>query len=833
MSRLDIPQLLAIGEQSFRSGNHAAARSIFEQILATQPRHSRASECLAYILGRAGQGQAAQRLLEVACEDPDCSAEALYYLGASYLHQDRAPLAIPCFERALRKAGDFFEGLHELGTAQSRVGDFAGALSSYQQAARLNPKSFQAHFNLGRMHDELRQFAAAADSYGRAIALQPDFAPAWSNRGIARSELQQHTQALADHEQATRLDPGDPEAWTNQAVTLGHLGRHQEALACYDRALQIRPDDARAWSNRGVTLDALRRHGEALACHARATQAAPDDAQAWANQALALHHLGRHEEALSQLDRALSLAPGLARAWADQGIVQAHVKRYEQALASYDRALQLRPDDAETLTNKGVALSMLGRRAEGLALFEQALAIRPELDYLLGQAVNAQISMCQWNGLAARLDDLAARIRAGARAIAPFPALAVFDVPELGLRAAATWARDKHPVAAMHPVAGQKQRADRIVVGYYSADFHDHATSYLMAEFFERHDRRRFELVAFSFGPDVDDASRRRLVATFDRFLDVRSDSDEAIARRSRELGVDIAVDLKGFTLDGRPGIFAQRAAPIQVSYLGYPGSTGADFMDYVLADAVVVPEGDEPFYSEKIVRLPFSYQVTDTRRAVSPSPPSRREAGLPEQGIVLCCFNNNYKITPETFDSWTRILRRVEGSVLWLLAADAAAVANLRREAVARGIAAERLVFAKFAPLADHLARYRLADLFLDTLPYNAHTTGSDALWCGVPVVTLQGRAFAGRVAASLLHAVGLQELVTHSRQDYENLAVALASDPVRLGELRRRLEAERQTAPLFDTARSTRAIEAAYEEMVRRHRAGLPPEHLRIPAS
>ena len=806
------------------------ARAVFQQVLMEQPRHPRANECLAFIEVRAGNPVVAHRHLALACEDGSASAQALFLLGSSWLQREEFAQAAACFERATQRAGDFFEGWHELGTARSRLGDVRGALDAYGKAAELNPRSFQVFFNLGRMHDELGEFAQAIESYGRAIALQADFAAAWTHRGIDLSELGRHDEALANHERATALDPADPEAWTNQAVTLGHLGRHAEALVSHARALALQPDQAHYWSNKAVTLEALRRPGEALSCHDRAVSLAPGSAEAWTNRAHALHLLGRNDDALAQLARAIELQPTLARAWADRGIVLATSGRHAEAVAHYERALQLEPGHAQTLTNQGMALSQLGRRVEALACFQEAMRHEPATDYLLGHVANARMSICDWTDWQTELETLAGRIRAGAKAIAPFSALALFDAPDLALLAARTWVADKHPPAGMEASIPARPPGAKIVLGYFSADFHDHATSYLMAEFFERHDRERFELVAFSFGPDLLDNSRRRLLAAFDRFIDVRSQADEAVARLSREVGVDVAIDLKGFTLESRPGIFACRAAPVQVSYLGYPGTTGAAFMDYVLADHQVIPAGDEPFYTEKVIRLPHSYQVNDTRRPVAGRRWTRQEAGLPEQGTVFCCFNASYKIAPSTFDSWMRILRRVEGSVLWLYEGDRAASTNLRREAAARGVAPDRLVFAGHLPAAEHLARYQLADLFLDTLPYNAHTTASDALWRGVPVLTLRGKAFAGRVAASLLHAAGLSELVTDSAAAYENLAVALALEPARLGELRRRLAAQNPSAPLFDTARTTRAIEQAYMEIVHRQRSGLPPDHLDI---
>jgi predicted O-linked N-acetylglucosamine transferase (SPINDLY family) len=369
--------------------------------------------------------------------------------------------------------------------------------------------------------------------------------------------------------------------------------------------------------------------------------------------------------------------------------------------------------------------------------------------------------------------------------------------------------------------------AGRIHIGYFSADFHEHATSYLIAQLFELHDRSRFRITALSFGPPSSSAMRRRLHAACDEFIDVRSEADADIATRARRLAIDIAVDLKGFTQDSRIGIFAHRAAPLQVNFLGYPGTLGAPFMDYLIADRTLIPEGAETGYAEKIIFLPDSYQVNDATRAIASKTYTRRELHLPDAGFVFCCFNNAYKILPATFECWMRILRQVEGSVLWLLGDNAAMIRNLRREAANRGVSRERLIFASRTDLAAHLARHAGADLFLDTLPCNAHTTASDALWAGLPVLTCPGGSFAARVAASLLQAIGLPELIAPTPQRYEEIAVALATDPEALAAVRSRLRAQRLSAPLFDTPRYCRHLEQAFADIDARRRAGLPPEH------
>jgi predicted O-linked N-acetylglucosamine transferase (SPINDLY family) len=438
--------------------------------------------------------------------------------------------------------------------------------------------------------------------------------------------------------------------------------------------------------------------------------------------------------------------------------------------------------------------------------------------------------MCAWDGVERDVAELVSRIERGVRATPPFSLLALVDSDTLQRRAAEIWIEGDRDKESRLPALPRRPRKSRIRVGYFSADFHEHATAFLVAQLFERHDRERFELIAFSFGPDKSDAVRARLRAAFDTFLDVRLRSDAEIALLSREQQIDIAVDMKVYTQQGRPGIFAHRAAPMQVSYLGYPGTSGAPYMDYLIADRALIPAERRGGYSERVIYLPDSYQPNDRQRQIADVELSRRDLGLPDGAFVFCSFNGAYKLTPQVFDIWVRILQAVPGSVLWLLAAQETVVANLRREAAARGLDVDRLIFAPPMVPPAHLARLRAADLFLDTLPCNAHTSASDALWAGLPFLTCAGKSFAARVGASLLGAVGLPELITSSAEEYEALAVELASHPERLAALRDRLRLNRPTAPLFDIDSYTRHLEAAYTEMYERHHSGLPPDDIHI---
>ncbi|MGD0193213.1 MAG: tetratricopeptide repeat protein [Rhizomicrobium sp.] len=634
--------------------------------------------------------------------------------------------------------------------------------------------------------------------------------------------------------------PGDPLAQRNLGFALSLLGQHEEALESYDRAISLKADFANAHFNRGVALNALGRHEGALRAYDEAIRADQHYAEAHNNRANTLNELRRHADALDAADRAIRLSPGFAEAYTNRGVALIGLTQFENALTSLDRATAIDARFWPAYANRGNALGELGRWDESLASYEQAMALNPfyaECDRIIdnardgallpGHALLAALAICKWEGIEQRLADIAFRVNHGQSVSPPFPLLLASTQPELQKAAA-----EIHVRSADIAVAPDVAAHDRIRIGYFSADLHDHATAYLTAELFEKHDRTRFELFAFSFGPKTGDAMQLRLMRAFDHFIDVRNMSDGDVANLARRAGIDIAVDLKGFTLGARHRIFEHRAAPVQVNWLGYPGTMGADFIDYLIADPVVIPPECCTHFTEKIVWLPDTYQSNDTRRAISGHVFTRADAGLPPAGFVFCCFNNCFKILPETFGRWMRILSRVDGSVLWLLEDNASASANLRREAAARGIDATRLVFAGRVPRADHLARQALADLFLDTLPYNAHTTASDALWAGLPVLTLREQTFASRVAASLLTAVELPELITSTGEEFESLAVELAGNPEKLASLKTRLAANRFTAPLFDIRRFTRHIETAYTTMMERCRSGLPPAHISIPA-
>lgn len=614
-----------------------------------------------------------------------------------------------------------------------------------------------------------------------------------------------------------------------RAVAHHQDGEFEQARALYESFLSRQPKHAGVLHLLGLIAAQTGEQERAVSLMAEATRIQPGNPIFHYNLGLALHQLRRFEEALKNYDEVIAINPNHAEAHSNRGAALKDLRRFDEALASFDVALALKPALVEALRNRGGTHLEMKRLPDAIADFQAALALNPSMPWLFGQYLYAKMMVCDWSEFHDNRLKLAAGIAASENITIPFAVLGLIDDPALQLAAAAAWTTAEIRKPTSRPTFATRKTPAKIRLGYYSADFRAHATSYLMAEMLESHDRERFELYAFSFGSQVEDLMQRRVASAFRQFIDVDRGGDAEVAELSRRLEIDIAIDLKGLTADARPGLFAARCAPIQVSFLGYPGTMGAEFIDYIVADRVVLPADAQRYFIEKAVYLPGAYQPNDSKRAVSDRALTRSDVGLPEAGFVFCCFNNNYKITPEAFDIWMRVLKAVTGSVLWLLEDNPVAAANLRREADIRGISGDRLIFAQRLPLDEHLARQKLADLFLDTFPCTAHTTASDALWAGLPVLTLLGRSFASRVAGSLNLALDLSELVVSSSGAYEARAIELASTR-ELGALRQKLEQKRASAALFSGELFARRIEAAYEIMHRRHAASLPPEVIEI---
>ncbi len=672
------------------------------------------------------------------------------------------------------------------------------------------------------------KLAEAVSLLREVLAANPDAADCLGLLGLALAQMGRLDDSVVPLKRAAALEPSSLSHNYTLANVLLMCNRHEEALPYHEAATRIDPKNYWAQVNFGISLSKLRRHQDAIARFQRAIALHSAHPAAWLNLGNSQREIGQHDTAMTSYDTALKQAPDFADIHYNRAIALVALKRVDEAIASYERAINLRKDYAEAYYNLGDLLREQRRIDAAVKIYQALYSFAPDFHQTKGQLLHTRLDGCIWRDLDDLYNQIEQDIRAGRNTVQPFVLQAICESEALLAQCAQTVSGQQYPAGgrpADTPASADKQTPSvkpqtdpsHIRIGYLCGEFRHQATSLLLAGIYEHHDRQRFRIYAFDSGYDDGSATRRRLEAAFDEMVDISSMSDLAASNAIRSRGIDILVNLNGFFGFSRQGVFALKPACVQVNFLGFPGTIGADYIDYLIADTIVIPESSRQHYSEQIAYLPQCYQPNDRSRVVSERPITRTELGLPEDGFVFCCFNNNYKILPTVFSSWMRILTAVEGSVLWLLRDNPTAEVNLRREAAARGVDPARLIFAERWPSDEHLARHRQADLFLDTLPYNAHTTGSDALWAGLPVLTCRGTTFPGRVGASLLHAVGLPELVTPTLEAYEKRAIELASDRAQLSRIRERLEQGRLTAPLFDTARYAQDLERLYESLLR----------------
>ena len=690
------------------------------------------------------------------------------------------------------------DAVFELGIAYAKANRFMEALAIFCCLQLYKNNDVRIPYNLGLIYSLQGKHQLALAAYDLALKIQPDDVEVLINKGSTCNDIKNYVLALDALERATKIRSDIPEAWSNKGIALNNLDFYQESINAYKEAIKLNPSYHEAWSNKSVPLSKLKRFSEALeAC-----------------------------------DKAISLKPDYAEAHYNKGNTLYELKRFDEAIVHYDKALSLKPDYHEAWTNKGNTLNELKRYGEAIAHYDKALSLKPDIDWVDGDLLHTKMKICSWSGLAESLGDISKKVMANEKVISPFALLALNDDALLHKKCSEIFAEAKYPSnLTLGPILKYAKK-EKIRIAYFSPDFRSHPISLLTAELFEIHDRSRFDVFAFSLQKaSIRDDTNLRLRNGFDRFIDVDEMSDQEIAQLARELEIDIAIDLAGPTQYSRTGIFSYRTAPIQINWLGYPGTIGADFIDYIVADKTIIPERHQQFYTEKVAYLPDTYMVDDSKRVASSMKFTREECGLPKNAFVFCCFNNDYKFNPQVLDSWSRILLNLENCVLWIPENNEYFKTNISAEFNKRGIGSSRVIFAPRVELmADHLARINLADLFLDTYPYNAHTTTVDSLKAGVPALTLMGESFAGRVAASLLNAVGLPELITSTQEEYEALAIELAMNPQKLADIKLKLANNRMTKPLFDTPFFTRNLEAVYIKMYERYHADMEPDHLTI---
>ena len=605
-------------------------------------------------------------------------------------------------------------------------------------------------------------------------------------------------------------------------------GKLKEAIKAYKKALAIKPDYAEAHNNMGNAFKEQSNLEEAIEAYNKALAIKPDYAEAYYNMGNTFKEQGKLEERREAYKKALAIKPDYAEAHNNMGNVLKDQGKLKEAIVSFEKALSLKHDYAEPYFSIGDALNENGKLEEAVEAYTRALSIKPASVYV-AQKLHTQAHMCDWLAMNEDLPSLKALGIEG-QSVSPFTVLSLEDVPERHRLRSELYARENFLQKPLPSPAMPSKKPDKLRIGYFSTDYREHPVAYLIAKVLEQHNRNEFEVFGYSLHGNQQFEIRQRLINSFDRFLDVQKLSNKDIACKARQDGIDIAIDLNGYTQNARTKIFAYRAAPIQINYLGFPGTTGADFMDYIVADRHIIPPENQKYFNEKILYLPNTYMPTDNDRELSNRHMTRRDMGLPEDAFVFCCFNNNYKITSSEFDIWMRLLNKIEGSILWLRQSNQWSELNIKKEAQRRKVDPERVVFAGSVPVAEHLARQRLADLFIDTFSFNAHTTATEALWTGLPVVTKMGQGFAARVAGSLLNSVGLPELITKNEHDYEMLILELATNQSKLSKIRKKLAANLLEQPLFDTEQYTKHIEDGYQQAYQNYFEGNPPKTITV---
>jgi predicted O-linked N-acetylglucosamine transferase (SPINDLY family) len=817
-------------------GNLDAAETLCREIVRSEPRHADALHVLGIINIRRGRPEAGLQFMQRSLALDPARPHVHCNLGNALCDLKQPEAALASYRNAIRLEPNFAGARYGEGNALMVLNRPQEALASFDAAIALQADYADAYQNRGNALLSLGLPEQALESFRLALKLHPHSAMALGNCGYVLRLLQRHSEALEIYSQLAALYPGDAEALICRGNLLLELGRHEEAIESFDRALQRLPNasDTRASDtrmNRGNAWCALKQFERGLNDYDEVLRNEPNWAEAHCYRGHGLFACDRFEEALSSFNEAARLKPRFVDALNGSGMALQALKRFDEARAAFEEALIPNPEVVDILYRLAVCLRHLDRHAQAAEVFARVVALAPDYDYALGNMQHERVQVCDWTHYSQTLAAVEQSLIRGGRAYLPGPFFAVSDSSAAQAQCARIFVADKLPESAASYWSRPAIHHDKIRIAYVSADFREHPVSHLIAGVLEAHDRRRFEVTGVSLQPQDHSAAGQRVRRAFHQFIDVSRASDRDVSALMRDLEIDIAIDLMGFSGGSRPAIFANRAAPIQVNYLGFSGTLGARWIDYIIADRVVIPPSDEAFFTEKIAYLPHCFQPNDHKRRLAERRPNRAECGLPDGAFVFCAFHGPYKISPVVFDIWMRLLGRIEGSVLWLPLGGESVIGNLRREAAARGIGQQRLVFAPRLPeVADHLARYALADLFLDTLPYNAHTTASDALWAGLPVLSCRGGSFAGRVAASLLTVLGLPELVASTLTDYETQAYRLATTPSLLAELRTKLAQQRSSSPLFDSERYCRDLESAYITMWKRFQAGQAPQNLTV---
>jgi len=811
------------GNEYLAQGRLEEATECYRQAVVANPGHAEGFLNLGFALKEQHLFEEAEHALKQAVLLAPQMVDAYYFLGSIAQERGNPAKAIEYFQKSLELKPDFEIVYGDLCQLMFQSGQLESATKVIQQGLALFPQSAQFHCYLGNLYVAEKKLEQAVSCYRKALAIQPDYAEVHVLLGNIFKEQGELDDALDCYRKALALRPDSFEINNNLGSTFHDQGNLNEAETCYRKALELNPEYVEANNNLGVIFRKRGKLSEAEACYRKVLALRPDSPATCNNLANLFRLQGNLDEAIAYYRKALELKPDDAEVYNNLGAIFQDHLNMDDAVACFSKALMLRPNDPGIHNNLGFALQVQGKPDEALSCFRQAIALKSDFHAAKINLVHLMQLVCEWKDLQLLSEEVRRSVRelppTGENRIPPFSFLAVSgSTPSEQKLCASNWAQGVCQNLNLNREAMgfnfRREPRQKIHIGYLSADFRNHPVAHLMAEVIKIHDREHFRISAYSYGPDdASGAMRKRLERAFDRFVDIREFTHEAAARQIYADQVDILVDLTGYTQFHRSAILALRPAPVQAEYLGYLGTMGADFMDYIIADRFLIPPEHQRFFSEKVAYL-SSYQANDRQSAIAETP-TRKSCGLPEEGIVFCCFNQTYKILPDIFEIWMRLLKAVPGSVFWIFAPNPVAISNLQREAQAKGVAPERLIFAESVPLDKHLARLKCADLFLDTLPYNAGTTASNALWAGLPVITCTGETFSSRMAGSLLIALDVPELITYNLEDYYALALELATDKNKYTGIRNKIMANRESARLFDSTKFTRDLENVYQRM------------------
>ena len=754
-------------------------------------------------------------------------AVELFNTGIENFKNELFSIAEINFTESLNLIPNRLSGMTNLVLTLIKLKKYHEAIILSDKIIYLYPNDEFAYFNRGSAQKELNQFNEALKSYELAIFFQPNYVEAYFECAQLNSQLQHYENALSYYNKILSVDNTIFEAYFNRGNLLKKLNRYDEALENYDKANELNPRFCALYYNIAIIQNEQKKFDKAIDNYKKAIEINPKYKEAYINQGNIFTELYRFDESLNAFNAAINLDPFCAVSYNNIGIIYQKIGDISKGLHNFEKAISINPEYIDARYNRGNIFFEIGRFEEALVDYEYIQKNNKEVDYLFGSIVHAKLNMCDWSDFDENISKITDSINRNFKIISCVLSLALIQSPSMQRRVAEIWSSNSYTPNDSLGTFPLNNKNNKITIGYFSADFREHPVSYLTAELFELHDRTKFEVIGFYTGPKDFSEMHHKISSSFDKFINISELSDIDAAKLSRSLGIDIAIDLTGITNNERVGIFSCRAAPIQISYIGYLGTLGASYYDYLIADKTIIPASLQKYYTEKIIYL-NSFQVNDTRRIISDKVFTRSDLNLPEFGFIFCCFNNNFKISPIMFNVWMNILKRVPESVLLVLANSKLTERNLRNEASIRGVASDRIIFSNRLSRGDYLSRYKIPDLFLDTFPYNAGTTASDALWSGLPVLTYMGQTFSSRVAASILNSIGLPELISTSFSEYEQKAVEIALSPDKHELIKNQLVNNKITSKLFDTKSFVNNIEDAYFKIYQRYRLNLDPDHI-----